>query len=48
MENEIKEFTVDFLNLIFGKGEETSHFWEQVLIPGCIKKFGIYEAMKYH
>lgn len=27
------DFIIDFLNIIFGKGEQTSIFWDKVLIP---------------
>lgn len=48
MDIETRKFTVDMLNLIFGKSEETDFFWDQHLVPECIKKFRIHEAMKYH
>ena len=29
----INEWILDFMNLIFGVGEETRLFWEEVLLP---------------
>jgi hypothetical protein len=48
MEEETLKFTIDFLNLIFGKGKETDHFWDAFLIPETIKHFKIGDAIKYH
>ena len=31
MNRKISKFIIDIFNLIFGKGTETDHFWEQVL-----------------
>jgi hypothetical protein len=41
MDRESLEFLVDMLNLIFGNGEETDYFWENMLLPECIKYFEI-------
>ena len=36
MDIEIKEAIVDMLNLVFGRGEETNYFWDQILLKECI------------
>ena len=33
MDDTIKKCIVDFINLIFGAGKETTEFWENVLLP---------------
>ena len=33
MSTRINEWILDFMNLIFGAGEETKIFWEEVLLP---------------
>lgn len=33
MSTRINEWILDFLNVIFGVGEETRIFWEEVLLP---------------
>jgi len=48
MNKKTLKFVVDMLNLIFGRGEETEYFWDQMLIPECLKTFYVLEAMKYH
>lgn len=47
MDRESLEFLVDMLNLIFGNGEETDYFWDNMLLPECIKYFEIQQAMEY-
>ena len=38
MENCITEWLIDFMNLVFGSGEESSSFWKEVLLPEvCVK-----------
>lgn len=41
-------FLVDMLNLVFGKGEETDYFWDEVLMKQTVKYFKIEEAIKFH
>ena len=41
-------FLVDTLNLVFGKGEETDYFWDEVLMKQTVKYFKIEEAIKFH
>jgi len=48
MNKKTLKFTVDMLNLIFGKSKETDYFWDTYLIPETIKYFKLNEAMKYH
>jgi hypothetical protein len=36
MKTETLKFTLDFLNIVFGKGKETDFYWDSVLIPECI------------
>lgn len=36
-----REFMIDMLNLIFGRGEETDYYWDQILILECSKQFEI-------
>lgn len=48
MDKKSRKFLVDMLNLIFGRGEETDYFWQQMLVPETIAKFKVQEAMKYH
>ena len=33
MSQRINEWIIDFMNLVFGVGEETRQFWEEVLLP---------------
>ena len=33
MDDIIKEGIIDYMNLVFGKGEETEEFWNSILIP---------------
>ena len=33
MESEIKISILDFMNLVFGRSEETTEFWQGVLLP---------------
>ena len=40
-----EEWIVDYLNLVFGVGEESSDFWESVLIPRAAEKFNYSEKM---
>lgn len=35
MDFRIKKFMIDMLNLIFGKGEETDYFWNEILFKQC-------------
>lgn len=32
MDRRIRKFLIDILNLIFGRGQETDHFWQELLI----------------
>lgn len=48
MTRRIREFIIDIFNLIFGKGQETDHFWEQVLFKQCAIKFELDAAIAYH
>ena len=48
MDERIKKFIIDALNLIFGKGEETDHFWNEILFKQCVEYFGLDEAIDYH
>ena len=42
-----REFLIDMLNLIFGRGDETDYFWDQILIPECSKQFELQQALEY-
>ena len=33
MEERVEELIIDFMNLVFGFGEETHLYWEEVLLP---------------
>jgi hypothetical protein len=46
MDRATKEFLIDFMNLIFGSGEETDIFWTNVINKECIRTFRIYEVVK--
>ena len=39
MEERIEELIIDFMNLIFGFGEETRQFWDEVLLPEVHVKY---------
>jgi hypothetical protein len=41
IENALKECTIDFINLMFGAGDETDVFWESLLIPRAAQHFNI-------
>lgn len=48
LHEESHKFIADVLNLVFGRGEETDYFWDQMLFRECAITFGIREAMQYH
>lgn len=37
----IKQSIVDFINLVFGNGDESREFWTQVLVPYTIQYFNL-------
>lgn len=39
MDEEIKKAIVDYINLVFGAGEETDEFWNTVLLPYASQYF---------
>ncbi|OMJ73494.1 hypothetical protein SteCoe_27794 [Stentor coeruleus] len=41
MEGSLKECIVDYLNLVFGIGEESDIFWQEILIPKAAANFSI-------
>ena len=47
MQDCIDDWILDFLNLIFGNGEETSSFWEEVLYAEVAAYYGYsYEELR--
>jgi hypothetical protein len=42
--NRTKETIAEFLCLVFGIGANSSAFWDDILIPRAVKKFGVQEA----
>ena len=48
MNKETLMLMVDMLNLVFGRGEETDFFWDEMLFKQCSEHFGIDEAILYH
>ena len=48
MDETIKKGIVDFINLIFGAGKETTEFWENILLPYTASyfSFSFEELMK--
>jgi tetratricopeptide (TPR) repeat protein len=40
-ENAIEECIIDFYNLVFGNHEESSYFWESILIPYSYPRFNL-------
>lgn len=48
MNKETHMLLVDMLNLVFGCGEETDYFWDEILFKQCSEHFGIDEAIRYH
>ena len=40
MTQRINEWIIDFMNLVFGVGEETRQFWEEVLLPEVSAHYG--------
>ena len=54
MDVRINEWIIDFMNMVFGAGDETETFWEEVLFPELyyhyysnISQFDIRELHKF-
>lgn len=43
MEGSLKDGIIDYLNLVFGAGEESAIFWEEILLKKAAKHFSIPE-----
>ena len=39
MDKKCKKFIIDIFNLIFGKGEQTHHFWSNILFKQVNETF---------
>ena len=41
LDSDLRSAIVDFLNLIFGVGDETDVFWKTIFIPQAVHRFGL-------
>jgi hypothetical protein len=49
MQDSINEWIIDFLNLIFGNGEETIAFWDEVIYAEVVAYYSYpFEELRKH
>jgi len=49
MDQQTREWVIDYLNLLLGKGEESAEFWENMLLPQTSRYFSFHiEELRKH